>query len=90
VKYTPMRIPCDLCAASFEEALGTVGVPIYLHVHPSRLGRAQEILAARDTTCSPKSPIVIGEPRRIEAVADKSITNVEEWFLVTSIGSSPA
>ena len=85
-RYTPMRITCDLCEASFNEAMATMDVPIYLHVHPLLLERAQSIANARDMT---PSPFVVGEPKRVIALADESITNVNEWYLETSIGSNP-
>jgi hypothetical protein len=85
-RYTPMRIQCDLCELSFNAAMGEMNVPIYLHVHPLLLERAKEILAARDMT---PSKHVGGMPRYVEALADDSITNVNEWWLETSIGSNP-
>lgn len=57
----------------------TMDVPIYLHVHPSNLERARETLAASKMVA-----------RQVIAVADDSIMNVNEWFLVTAIGSNPA
>lgn len=78
MKYTHMTIECDLCVTSFEAAMATMDVPIYLHVHPSNLDRAREVLG--------DSKMVA---REVIAVADDSITNVNEWYLVTAIGSSP-
>lgn len=77
MKYTPMQIQCDLSESSFDAAMGTMNVPVYLHVHPSLLERAKEILTKRAT------------PHHVIALADESITNVNEWYLVTAIGSSP-
>lgn len=34
MKYTPMQPPCDLCKATFDAAMATMDIPIYLHVHP--------------------------------------------------------
>jgi hypothetical protein len=86
MNYTPLLIPCDLCKASFDHAMTTVGVPIYLHVHPLLLERAREIVAARDMT---PNHYIVGEPRTVIAFADESIINVNEWYLVTAIGSNP-
>jgi len=86
MKYQHLPTECDLCVESFNAAMMTMDVPIYLHVHPSNLQRAREILAGRDMT---PSPYVRGEPRRVEAIADDSIINVNEWYLVTAIGSYP-
>jgi hypothetical protein len=86
MEYTPMKTQCDLCVASFEAAMETMDVPIYLHVHPSLLERAQAIADARDMM---PNPFIAGEPKRIIAIADDSIINVNEWFLVTAIGSNP-
>lgn len=86
MKYTPMKTQCDLTESTFNYAMQTMYVPIYLHVHPSRIERAKEILAKRDMT---PSRFIEGEPKLVIAVADESITNVEEWYLVTAIGSNP-
>jgi hypothetical protein len=80
-KYTPMKISCDLCVASFNEAIATMDVPIYLHVHPLLLERAREITDASNAA---------GVARRVIALVDESIINVNEWYLETSIGSNPA
>jgi hypothetical protein len=85
MKYTPMKIPCDLCIASFDYAMATM-VPMYLHVHPSNIERARAVVATRDST---PNPALRRLPRVIVAIADESITNVNEWYLETSIGSSP-
>jgi hypothetical protein len=80
VKYTPLPTSFDLCVTSFEWAMGSTTVPIYLHVHPSLVERAKEIVAA------PHAPGCRIDP---EVVADETL-NVNEWYLVTSIGSDPA
>jgi hypothetical protein len=78
-KYTPLPTSCDLSVTSFEWAMGSTNTPIYLHVHPSLVERAKEIITA------PHAP-----GRRIdpEVVADETL-NVNEWYLVSSIGSDP-
>ena len=82
VRYTPMRIPCDLCEASFKDAMAALGVPIYLHVHASKIDLAREIIH------SPKTRSEF--TRQVEAIVDDSITNPEEWFLQSAIGSNPS
>ena len=86
MKYTPMQPPCDLCKATFDAAMATMDIPIYLHVHPSLMDRAAEVLALRDLT---PSKVVLGYPRHVEAIADSTLAP-HEWYLVTAIGSAPA
>jgi hypothetical protein len=79
-KYTPMSISCDFTLATFKVAMTATWVPIYLHVHPSMVERANEIVD--DPLMAP------GRRIKPKITADDTL-NVNEWYLVTSIGSDP-
>jgi hypothetical protein len=79
VKYTPLPITADLSRSSYEYAMSQTFPPIYLHVHPSMTARAASVI-------EPKLP---GQREcSIEIVADETL-GVNEWYLVSSIGSNP-
>jgi hypothetical protein len=80
MKYTPMLIHCDLAAETLNWAMASTEVPIYLHVHPSMVSHAQEVV---------DYPAPPGRRIKPEVVADDTL-GINEWYLVTSIGSNPA
>jgi hypothetical protein len=78
--YTHLPIGCDLTCATLEWAMGQLDTPIYLHVHPSRVSSAREIVA--------RTPHAM-EFRVIPTEVSDDTLAINEWYLVTSIGSRP-
>jgi len=74
-----MVTQCDLATVSFDAAMGTLYVPIYLHVNPALRERAERIAAER-RSYEARGPII---------VVDDDTLNINEWYLVSAIGSNP-
>ena len=75
--YDPMPTPCDLACASLYAAMGT-NPSIQLHVHPDRIEQARHIVAETSAPWRTMPTVV----------ADHTLV-VNEWYLVSAIGSDP-
>jgi hypothetical protein len=77
-KYTPMKTPCDLGRITLDVAI-RASPPMFLHVHPSQLKRAKEIVTAGSL------------PEAFWRVVPEVISDAtlfpNEWYLTTAIGS---